>query len=353
MRVGDRDYRTVWMEGSTVYLINQNRLPFNFEICQATNYLETCYVIEDMTVRGAGAIETTAAYAVAQSFLEAPKDYVLGYAKIAKKIIESTRPTARNLFYATERVFNAAVDSENPVEATLVEAQRTADDGVKACLTMGELGNNNLIKDGSRVMTHCNAGWLAFPDWGSALSPIYVAHRSGKKVFVYVSRTGPRDQGARLTAWELQNEGVKHKIFDDNAAAYLMYKREVDMVIVGADRIARNGDVANKIGTCLKAIAAKRYGIPFYVAAPTSTIDLNCQSGMDIPIEQRSEDEVLYKTGQTKDGRLETILVCSPGSPAINPAFDVTLAEDITAIITEEGIIKPTEEAIRKLFERV
>jgi len=204
----------------------------------------------------------------------------------------------------------------------------------------GELGNG-IIKNGAKIETHCNAGWLAFVDYGSALSPVYAAHRSGKQVFVYADETRPRGQGARLTAWELKNEDVPHVIIPDNAGAHLMSQGKIDMMIVGSDRIAANGDVANKIGTLEKAIAANYYGIPFYVAAPTSTIDFDCASGKDIPIEQRDEDEVLYQSGSNAEGKLEKVRVSSPGSEAINPAFDVTPAELVTAIITEQGIFKP------------
>ena len=225
------------------------------------------------------------------------------------------------------------------------EALKIADEDADACKKIGELGNE-LIKDGDKIETHCNAGWLAFVDYGSALSPIYAAHRSGKDVFVYADETRPRGQGARLTAWELKNENVPHVIIADNAGAQLMSKGKVDMMIVGSDRIAANGDVANKIGTLEKAIVAQHYGIPFYVAAPVSTIDFNCASGADIPIEQRHQDEVLYQSGPNSDGKLETILISSPGSDALNPAFDVTPASLVTAIITEKGIFNPEDLAV-------
>lgn len=253
------------------------------------------------------------------------------------------------MFYATNRVYNAAKNSDDPKKAAVEEAQKIADEDSENCRKIGEYGNE-LIKDGYRIETHCNAGWLAFVDYGSALSPIYVAHRAGKKIFVYADETRPRSQGARLTAWELKGEGVPHKIIPDNAGAHLMSRGEIDMIIVGSDRIAANGDVANKIGTLEKAIVAKRYGVPFYVAAPTTTIDPNCPSGKDIPIEERDQEEVLYQTGPTKDGREETILVASPGSEAMNPAFDVTPAELVTGIITEKGIIKASEEGIKKVL---
>jgi len=311
MKVNGKEYRTVWMKGFSVFLIDQNKLPFDFQIYEAKNYLDTCYAIKNMIVRGAGAIGATAGYAMAQAFLEAPRNGFWNYIEQAKKDIESTRPTAKNLFYATKRVFDKAKKSRDPRKTAFTEAQKIADEDVEACKMIGEFGNE-LIKDSFKIETHCNAGWLAFVDYGSALSPIYVAHRNKKNVFVYVDETRPRNQGAKLTAWELKNEGIKHAILPDNAGAYLMSKQEIDMMIVGADRIARNGDVANKIGTFEKAIIAKEFGVPFYVAAPISTFDLDCCSGNDIPIEQRSEDEVLYQTGPTKDGDITRILVSSP-----------------------------------------
>lgn len=349
MKVNGNDYRTVWMKDSFVFLIEQNLLPFDFKIYKAKNYLDSCRAIKTMIVRGAGAIGATAGFAMMQAFLEAPEDGFLSYVEQAKRDIEATRPTAQNLFYATNRVFAAAKNSDRPKETAIIEAQKIADEDVEACRRIGEYGNE-LIKDGFKIETHCNAGWLAFVDYGSALSPVYVAHRNGKKVYVYVDETRPRSQGARLTAWELKNEGVPYAILPDNAGAYLMSRGEVNMMIVGADRIALNGDVANKIGTFEKAIVAKEFGVPFYVAAPTSTIDLRCNSGNDIPIEERSEDEVLYQTGPTKEGDITRILVCSPDSRAINLAFDVTPARYITGIITEKGIIEPHEDLIKKLF---
>jgi S-methyl-5-thioribose-1-phosphate isomerase len=190
------------------------------------------------------------------------------------------------------------------------------------------------------MATHCNAGWLAFTDYGSALAPVYTAARQGKKIFVYADETRPRGQGARLTAWELRGEGIPHAIIADNACAFLMARGKIDLMIVGADRIAGNGDVANKIGTLEKALAARYFGLPFYVAAPTSTIDADCPSGADIPIEERDEAEVLYQSGPDEGGLWRTIRVASPDSPAENPAFDVTPAALITGIITEKGIVE-------------
>lgn len=340
MNVQGQHYRTVWLENTTVKLIEQNLLPFEFNIHNCPTYADTCVAIKTMIVRGAGAIGATAGFAMAQGFIEAKGD--INFIKKAKGDIENTRPTAQNLFYATNRVFNKAINANNMVATAIAEAQAIADEDASFCKRIGEFGNE-LIKDGMSIETHCNAGWLAFVDYGSAISPIYAAHRSGKKIFVYADETRPRSQGARLTAWELKNEGVPHTIIPDNAGAFYMCQGKIDMIIVGSDRIAANGDVANKIGTFEKAIVAKEFGIPFYVAAPSSTIDPNCPSGSKIPIEHRSEDEVIYQTGPNKEGNLETIMVTSPGSSAENPAFDVTPAAYITGIITEKGIFKPAE----------
>ena len=344
MKVAGKDYRTVWMENSSVFFIEQNLLPFEFRIAPATTYSDCCVAIKTMNIRGAGALGAMAGFAMALAFLEAPEDHFMEFVKKAKREIESTRPTARNLFYATEKVFRSGIKSRiNAMD----EAQKLADDDARDSMAIGELGNQ-LIMNGNGILTHCNAGWLAFVDYGTALSPVYLAHKSGKNIFVYVDETRPRSQGARLTAWELFNAGVPHTIIPDNAAAYLMSKGVIHMVITGADRIAANGDVANKIGTLEKAIAAKEFNIPFYVAAPCSTFDLECQSGAEIIIEERNEDEVLYQEGPDSSGNVHKILVCSPGSRALNPAFDVTPAKYITGIITEKAIIEPTAKNIAK-----
>jgi S-methyl-5-thioribose-1-phosphate isomerase len=342
MKVDGRNYRTVWMEGSTVFLIEQNLLPFKFSILELNTYQECCQAITSMTVRGAGAIGATAGFAMALAFLEAPSGNLLPFVTKARAEIDATRPTARNLFYSTERVFNAGLISR---EAAVEEAHRIADKDALDSRMIGEIGNV-LIPDGARIETHCNAGWLAFVDYGTALSPVYVAHEHGKNVFVYVDETRPRSQGARLTAWELKNAGIPHVIIADNAGAHLMSQGKIDLIITGADRIAVNGDTANKIGTLEKAIAAKEYNISFYIAAPTSTIDINCKTGNDIIIEERSAEEILYQEGPGEDGKSHKILVCSPGSAAFNPAFDVTPGRFITGIITEKGMIKPGKENI-------
>ncbi len=346
MKVNEKHYRTVWMEGNSIFMIEQNLLPFEFKIFEAKNYHETCMAIKTMIVRGAGAIGATAGYALAQAALVANPENYLEEINKAKLAIESTRPTARNLFTATERVYAAAIKS--PQEA-IKEAQCIADEDADTSLAIGQYGNK-LIKSGYGIETHCNAGWLAFVDHGTALSPIYQAHKEGKDIFVFVDETRPRNQGAKLTAWELKNENIPHAVIPDNAGAHLMSLGKINLIITGADRIAANGDTANKIGTLEKAIAAKYYGIPFYIAAPRATFDLNCPTGKEIIIEERTQNEVLYQTGMNKQNKQEKILVSAPGSQAINPAFDVTPAELITGIITEKGIIKPTIEEIQKIF---
>ena len=332
------------MKDFMVRMIDQNALPFEFKIFTSRNYVETCFAIKTMIVRGAGAIGAAAAFAMAQAALEADTRNYRTYIQIAKEEIEETRPTARNLFAATEKVYQAALQSPDAaIEIAKEIAQKDKDDSLK----IGEYGNK-LIKDGYRIETHCNAGWLAFVDHGTALSPVYKAKDEGKKIFVYIDETRPRGQGAKLTAWELLNEKIPHAVIPDNAGAHLMSKGLIDLIIVGADRIALNGDTANKIGTLEKAIAAKYYGIPFYIAAPLSTFDFTCKTGNEIKIEERDQNEVLYQTGLDKNGSVSEVLIAAPNAKAINPAFDVTPAALITGIITEKGILKPVQEEIQK-----
>lgn len=331
------------MEGTSVFFIEQNLLPFRFLIERSDDYRSSCHAIRTMQVRGAGAIGALAGFAMAQAVAEAARTGDPGLAERAKAEIEATRPTARNLFFATAKVFAAGMTS---AEGAIKEALAIADKDAEDCRKIGEFGCH-LIKDGSRIETHCNAGWLAFVDYGSALSPVYLAHEKGRKIFVYADETRPRSQGARLTAWELQQQGVPHTIIPDNAGAWLMSQGKIDIMITGADRIAANGDTANKIGTFEKALAAKAIGIPFYIAAPLSTFDMGCESGRDIPIEYRSGDEVLYAEGPDEEGVIRKIRLASPGSEALNPAFDVTPAELITGIITEKGIIEASRDGVR------
>lgn len=317
------------MEGNSVFLIDQELLPFQFRILECRNHRETVGAIRNMNVRGAGAIGAAAGYAMAQAFHEQGGNS--GYIQAAKSLIESARPTAQNLFYAVQRVFDAGT------VGALAAANAIAKEDADACREIGKIGSE-LIRDGCRLATHCNAGWLAFVDHGSALSPVYAAHASGKKVFVFVDETRPRGQGARLTAWELKNEGIPHAIIPDNAFAFYAAAGKIDLVIVGADRVAANGDTANKIGTLEKAIIAREYGIPFYVAAPVSTFDKQTATGEGIVIEERGEEEVTMQSGPDETGTIRRIRVASPDSPVFNPAFDITPARLITAYITEKGI---------------
>jgi len=318
------------MEGRHVVVIDQRLLPHRFKLLRLRNHRETAEAICNMTVRGAGTIGATAAYGMAQAFLEG-----VSLAKAYETLV-TTRPTAVDLKHALDRVLIEAGDATTAVAV----ARRIADEYVERMKRIGEIGLPLLPKN-ARVLTHCNAGWLAIVDWGSATAPIYAAHRKRRGVFVWVDETRPRCQGANLTSWELLNEGVPHKVIADNAAGYFMRRGEVDLCIVGADRIAINGDTANKLGTYEKAVLAKENGIPFYIAAPTSTIDPHCPSGDAIPIEERDENEVHFIRG---------VRVTPRGARAANPAFDVTPARYITGIITERGILTPGQ--LKKLWTR-
>jgi len=315
---GRKDIRAIWMEGSAVKAIDQRLLPGRFRIVTIRTYQEMARAIEDMTIRGAPSIGAAAAYGIALASVKGEN------LSRAAKVIRATRPTAHDLFYAVDKMLSSS-------DGDLVRvADEYADSIVEMCRSIGTHGAK-LIKDGDRILTHCNAGALATVDFGTALAPIRVAHREGKEVFVYVDETRPRLQGAKLTAWELGNEGIDHAIIPDNAAGHYM-KDSVDLAIVGADRIARNGDFANKIGTYSKAVLAKENGVPFYVAAPISTFDTKIGNGRQIPIEERSEDEVLW-VGECR--------VAPRGSRALNPSFDVTPAKFVTSYVTERGVLKP------------
>lgn len=348
MNVNGKHYRTIWMEGHLVKMVHQNKLPFRFEIFESENYLRTCHAIKTMIVRGAGAIGAAAGFAMAQACAEANgQSNYSEYIRNARTTIEATRPTAQNLFYTAKAVFEAGMHS---ADMALERAQELADANAQEMKLIGEEGNK-LISKKMNIATHCNAGWLAFVDYGSALAPVFEAHHSGKDIFVYADETRPRNQGGRLTAWELHQERVPHAIIPDNANAWLMAKGKIDMMITGADRIAANGDVANKIGTLEKAIAAKEFGVPFYIAAPLSTFDFDCQSGKAIRIENRSQDEVLWQEGPDDSGEFHRIRTANPGSAALNPAFDVTPAEYINGLITKKGIIPAEKHAIQQLRE--
>jgi methylthioribose-1-phosphate isomerase len=344
-------FRTVWMEGGLVKMINQPKLPHSFEIVTLRNHRETADSISGMIVRGAPAIGATGAFGMAQAALEfGGKD--LGdfrkHVRGAEKVLSSTRPTAYDLFHGIKTVMDGMKGARTAGEAkryAVSAANQYAEWSANNCRLIGEFGER-LIQDNSGILTHCNAGALACVDYGTALAPIRFANDAGKKIHVFVDETRPRCQGARLTAWELAMEGIPHHLIADNAAGHFMRMGEVDTVIVGADRVAANGDIANKIGTYEKAVIAKENGIPFYVAAPSSTIDFKCGSGKGIPIEERSQDEVLYMFGQVDGmvgmpGGLARVRIAPMETPARNPAFDVTPSKYIAGIITEHGIYKP------------
>jgi len=343
MQVNGTAYRTVWLDGSTVRMINQPLIPHRFEIIDLPTHRDTARAIKTMIVRGAGAIGASAAYGMAQVALEAPDDGFAPYIRAGAETMRKTRPTAQDLFYAVDAVLSAIDGARSPAdarEAAVARAEELADENAAAGEAIGRIGAE-LLAPGARVLTHCNAGWLAFVDWGSAIAPVYAAKRQGKDPFVWVDETRPRSQGARLTAWELQGEGVRHAVIADNAAGYFMRRAEVDLVIVGTDRVAANGDVANKIGTYEKAVLAAANDIPFYVATPLSTIDMACPTGDDIPIEERDAHEVSHATGLAEDGEVRSVRLVHDAAHVRNPAFDVTPWHYVTGIITPKGIVSP------------
>jgi S-methyl-5-thioribose-1-phosphate isomerase len=333
MQVNGKQYRAVWWEDGIVKYVDQRLIPYRFEVAEARSLDEVADAIVSMGVRGAPTIGVMAAYGLALAVMQG-EDVSDAYRTLA-----ATRPTAVNLKVGLDRVIS------DVAESILTSAREFDESEVAAAEAIGENGNL-LIAENAKILTHCNTGWLAAQDWGTAASVIFKAQRSGKQPFVFVSETRPRLQGSRLTAWEMANEGVDHQIIADSSSALLMSRGEIDVVITGADRIAANGDTANKIGTYSHALAAKAHGVPFYIAAPKSTIDLNTPTGGDIEIEERDEDEVLSVRGVDDDGILLTIRIASSGSGARNPAFDVTPAHLIAGIITESGVVEPSKEAI-------
>ena len=346
-----RHYRTVTFDAAknSVLLIEQRLLPHEFKIIGTRDYRATAAAITDMVVRGAGAIGATAAYGLAQgarAFRGANLKKFRQHVEAVYQTLKAARPTAVDPVNAMNEVRHAMAAGttvEEQKNLALAAAEGFAHDDVQHCEAIGRHGAK-LIRSGTKMLTHCNAGWLAFVDIGSATAPMYAAQQQGRKFHVYCDETRPRSQGATLTAWELAQQGVSHQIIADNAAGHLMQRGQIDLVIVGSDRtLGCTGEVANKIGTYTKAVLAKRHGIPFYVAIPLSTIDWNLKRGFDIPIEERHEAEVLGAWGVTKQGKREYVRVANPSSGAFNAGFDVTPAELITGIITPAGIFKPGE----------
>ena len=346
-----RHYRTVSFDAAAnaVVLIEQRLLPHRFELVRTRDFRETTAAIRDMVVRGAGAIGAAAAYGLAQgarAFRGAGRAAFERHVAKVFKTLKEARPTAvdpLNALIEVRRKMAAGQTIAERQAIALAAAEHFADEDVAHCEAIGRHGAK-LIRTGTRVLTHCNAGWLAFVDVGTATAPMYAAQAAGRKFHVFCDETRPRCQGASLTAWELAQQGIAHEVIADNAAGFLMSRGEVDLVIVGSDRtLGRTGEVANKIGTYTKAVLANRHDIPFYVAIPFSTIDWDMKSGHSIPIEERHADETLGAWGVTRLGRREYVRVANPTSGARNPGFDVTPPELITGIITPAGIFKPRE----------
>ena len=359
MRVHGRQYRTIFLagDGASVAVIDQTRLPFAFELRHLQSAEEAADAIREMVVRGAPLIGVTAAYGVALGMRDDATD--AGLQRVIG-LLGATRPTAVNLRWALERMRDVLLPEplQQRVQRACAEAGCIADEDVAACAAIGRhgraiLGQLSARRDRQpvRVLTHCNAGWLACVDWGTALAPVYAAHEAGIAVHVYVDETRPRNQGAALTAFELGAHGVPHTVIADNAGGHLMQRGLVDLCIVGSDRTTAAGDVANKIGTYLKALAAHDNGVPFYAALPSSSIDWTIDDGVrDVPIEERPSREVTHVRGRADDGRLLDVEVVSPGSAVANPAFDVTPARLVTGIITERGVAPASRAGLLSLY---
>ena len=359
MKIHGKHYRSVWPIGEDAFgIIDQTKLPHEFATLTLRNAEAAAHAIVTMQTRGAPLIGAVAAYGLALAMREDGSDESLS--KIHDMLAE-TRPTAINLRWALKRMCDALRNRPRAERAALAwrEAAAIADEDVAMSQAIGMNGLKIIREIAARklgqklnILTHCNAGWLATVDYGTALAPIYLAHDEGTELHVWVDETRPRNQGASLTAFELGGHGVAHTILADNAGGHYMQQGEVDMVIVGTDRVTANGDVANKIGTYLKALAAKDNDVPFYVALPSSTIDWTIAEGRDIPIEERSADEVLKMTGRMADGTMAIMDIAAPGSGAANPGFDVTPARLVTGLITERGTCAATPEGLRSLFPK-
>lgn len=354
MKVNGTPYRPIWEQDGAVRIIDQTRLPFAFETATLRNEADAVRAIRDMLVRGAPLIGATAAYGMALAMGEDPADANLA---AAHGRLFAARPTAVNLRWAIDDVAARLrpLPAADRAEAAFARARAIADEDVELCRMIGVHGLPLIEAIAARkgrvnVLTHCNAGWLATCDWGTATSPIYQAHDRGIDVHVWVDETRPRNQGAFLTAWELHQHGVPHTVIADNAGGHLMQHGQVDICFVGTDRTTRTGDVCNKIGTYLKALAAHDNGVPFYVCLPSPTIDWTVRDGVrEIPIEERSAAEVTDIQGLHGDTVVTTRIV-SPGSPALNPAFDVTPARLVTGLVTERGVAEASEAGLLGLF---
>lgn len=358
MKIDGKHYRTIWLAGDSraVEIIDQTKLPHRFEIARLTSVEDAARAIKIMQVRGAPLIGATAAYGVCFAMGRDPSDASL---EAAIALLGATRPTAVNLRWALDemrRTLSPILPSER-AETAYSKASQICDEDAETNRLIGThavklIRDHAERKGGSpvNILTHCNAGWLACVDWGTALSPIYQAHDAGIPVHVWVDETRPRNQGAALTAYELGAHGVPHTIIVDNAGGHLMQTGQVDLCITGADRVTANGDGANKIGTYLKALAAHDNGVPFHITIPFSTIDWSLDDGRAIPIEERDASEVTKISGRTESGEIFPVDIAAPGSPAANPAFDVTPARLITSLITERGICAASTEGLSSLY---
>tara|TARA_B100001093_G_scaffold308353_1_gene294226 strand:+ start:297 stop:1367 length:1071 start_codon:yes stop_codon:yes gene_type:complete len=355
MKIEGKEYRTIWYERNIVKIIDQTKLPHQFIIKELKTVNDAINAIKIMEVRGAPLIGATAAYGLALAVQESnDKEFIK---KSAEELIQS-RPTAINLKWAVDRMMKklTVVNSEQVLDIALKEAKEICDEDEKFCENIGINGLKiieeiyNKKKDTVNILTHCNAGWLATINWGTATSPIYHAHKKGIPVHVWVDETRPRNQGANLTSYELNEEKIPNTIIADNTGGILMQRGEVDMCIVGTDRTLSNGDVCNKIGTYLKALAAHDNNVPFYVALPSSTIDWKIKDAQDIPIEERSSEELSHVEGIDENNKIKKVLIYPINSKAMNLAFDVTPAKYVTGLITEKGISEASSEGLKKLF---
>jgi methylthioribose-1-phosphate isomerase len=356
MRIKDKSFRTIWFEENLVKIIDQTKLPHQFIIKELKNVQEAINAIKTMEVRGAPLIGATAAYGLVLSIIE-KNDF--SYLKKSSEDLIASRPTAINLKWAVDRMIKKLLDvnSSEILKIALDEAKAIVEEDVGFCKNIGLNGLKIIEKIAEKkkntvnILTHCNAGWLATIDWGTATSPIYHAHKKGIKVHVWVDETRPRNQGANLTSYELNEEGIPNTIIADNTGGILMQRGQVDMCIVGTDRTLFNGDVCNKIGTYLKALAAKDNNIPFYVALPSSTIDWKIKNHKEILIEERDSNELSHVEGLDKDNKLKKVLIYPQKSKAMNLAFDITPAKYVTGLITEKGVCEASEEGLKELFK--
>ena len=356
MKIQNKEYRTIWYEENVVKIIDQTKLPHQFIIKDLKTVKDAINAIKVMEVRGAPLIGGTAAYGMALAIQENNDPEFIK--KSAEELIQS-RPTAINLKWAVDRMMKklSGINSDQILDIALKEAKEICDEDEKFCENIGINGLKiieeiyNKKKDTINILTHCNAGWLATINWGTATSPIYHAHQKGIPVHVWVDETRPRNQGANLTSYELNEENIPNTIIADNTGGILMQRGDVDMCIVGTDRTLSNGDVCNKIGTYLKALAAHDNNVPFYVALPSSTIDWEIKEGKDIPIEERNSEELSHVEGLDENNEIKKVLIYPKKSKAMNLAFDVTPAKYVTGLITEKGICEASSDALKKMFK--